>query len=259
MQGKLLYKCYIDESGDESLGSAASPWFILSAVIVRAEDERCAMNYEREAIHQIWTSRGQAAPSRIHWRDRPHSQRMRISQIIAPKPYTQIVVGVWKSRLTRPQDGGLGNHSVFYNYACKLMMERISWYVDGNNGWVDIVFSKWGSLQNTELQTYIKGALCKSNSQIRPVFDVSKIEVQPMEKLVMLRFADNCASAFGNALNPDELGNFNYYYADLLYQNLYRYGGRSSPFVYGFKVFPTEVKLTDIVTAYPHIRHWFGV
>ena len=255
---RIPFKCYVDEAGDEGLGTLSSPWFILSAVIVRDDDERTTMDYEQEALKQIWIDYGKPPPKNIHWCKRTHSQKLNIAKLIAPKLYKQIVIGIWKSKLTRPSVGGLGNRSVFYNYACKLLIERISWYVDDRNGIAEIIFSKWGSLDKTKLQAFIRGTINIPNSQIRSVFDVSKIAVHPMDKLVMLRFIDNCVSAFGNALNPDELGNINFYYADLLQHNLYRYRNRVSPWTYGFKIFP-DVSLTEFINAYPHTKQWFGL
>jgi hypothetical protein len=258
MGKKTVFNCYIDESGDEGLGSKSSPWFVLSAVIVRASDERELMNYENEAIQKVWIDNGHNPIKRIHWRERTHSQRMGIAKILAEKPYTQTLVGVWKEKLTRTKENGLRNRSMFYAYACKLILERISWYVDNNNGHANIIFSHWGSLQKQELQNYICGYMKTIDCQIRPVFDVSRIEVVPMNELVMLRFADNCASAFGNALNPDEYGQLNYVCASMLKNNLYKYKARKGKvWGYGVKIFPAEASQDEFLRYYNQAACWF--
>ncbi len=250
---KNIYNCYIDESGDEGLESR--PWFVLSAVVVDVNNEKTVKEYEGECKQKVWLDNKMPCPASIHWKARTYPQRKAMARILVTKPYIQIVVGIWKPKLD--ENSGFSDRNILFRYASKLLLERISWLVDSRHGWVNITFSNRGGFDLCELQRYISLISNSYGNQIKPVFDPMKIKVLNSSGIVMLRTADNCASTFGNAFNPDDYGGLNPECANMLQVKLYRRGYPGKLWGYGLKVFPSKVTQKMLEAEYPFIRDWF--
>jgi hypothetical protein len=243
------FSCYVDESGDDGCSPRATPWFFVGGVIVRNDQEREARNGLDEIKETIWTSRGQKAPRLLHWQERKHQHRLAMAGIWSSKPITASFVGICK-RFLNPDAMLHQDSDYLYRYAIRFLLERISWYVHEQGGSVDdLVLSNRARLDKNDLVTYISKAMSQSGSQIRPVFDLSRVKVSNPELLDMLQVADHFVSAAGNAFNPNEYGDVQPFYLERLKSRLYRRQGKLAS--YGLKLFPQAVNWP--VADYPFL------
>jgi len=249
-----IFHAYSDESGDE--GKNSKRWFINTAVIVRDEDENEVKNYELELKQSIWENKGMTAPKIIHWNEiTQHTVRKMISEHLGKKPFVSISICIDKRALPEIND-----RDIFFQFTCKLLIERVSWYVDDLGGRFTMTFCKRGGLTTAAIRASIAAALLERKNEIRPVFNIDDLQVQPMERYIMLRVADNNASALGNALNEDKYGCITSDYFDNLYNRVYRYKGWNRRWKYGIKIYPCEDSrkgFDNFIKEYPHTANWF--
>lgn len=245
------FNCYVDESGDEgfNFGKGSSPWFIISGILVRKELDRDLGNSIHEFINDFYLSAKNNPPKNLHWMHLSYTPRLSYVQHISRKDYKQFVVALRKDRLDKAVY--INQPIVLYRYGFKMLVERISRYVQTQAGWVNITISESKSINMNELRLYIAQEMQKKDG-IRAVFDPLAIKVSPMHQLYALRIADACASAFGNAFNPDFKGVYHSEYATPLIPKLYR-SWKGEFLRYGLKIFPENEDLTRL---YPFIEDW---
>lgn len=249
-----FFHVYTDESGDE--GKNSGRWFINTALIVQDENHEEVKNYERELKNSLWEDRGMDAPPMLHWNKLTnHTVRRKISRHLGKKPYVSISICIDKTSLI-----GMDDRDIFFHFTCQLLVERVSWYVDDLGGRFNMTFSKRGGLTTATIQAAVTTAMNERKSEIRPVFDLEQLSVQPMEKYILLRAVDNNASALGNALNKDKYGELTPEYFSNMSSRMYRYKERNRVWKYGLKVFPSaEGKdgYDGFIADYPHAENWF--
>lgn len=64
------YNCYIDESGCEGFDfqKGASPWFVLSAIIVKNSEDKGVGDAVDEFVYAYYKKKGRVQPKNgIHW------------------------------------------------------------------------------------------------------------------------------------------------------------------------------------------------
>jgi hypothetical protein len=235
-------------------GPRASRWFFVSACIIRAAEGPRVSSYIEESKDRAWRNYGRTPPEILHWRNLKHPQKLAIAPIFSSRNYTQIIVGFWKSQLNRQRM--LQDNEYFYRYACRLLLERVSWYVDDLNGWVRIIFSNTRRFDLHTFRQYISALMREDNTQIRAVFDVGELRVSDANAVQLLSLPDNSLSAFANAFNPDNLDNLNYFYSPHVVPHLYSYQNRGI-WRYGFKVMPHEITVANLQNEYPFTQGWF--
>ncbi len=245
--------CYVDESGDTSLNPRSSHWFFLSACIVRADRAQHVSSYIEEAKEIIWRAQGRQPKEKLDWKGLTHPQRGALLPIFTSRPYTQIIVGMWCSQVTRPQKLQEANWA--YRYACRYLIERISWFARDNGGFVRITFSKTDRLNIAELKKYIGGEMALPSSQIANSFNVDDIRESTMSQTQLLMLADNAASSFAAGFNPDSYGVTYPHHTAPALNHLYSYG-RRGVWTYGFKTIP-NVNMQMLKQAYPFTNSWF--
>jgi len=243
MATKPLFRCYIDESGDEGFrfDRGSSPWFFLSGIIVNTIDDADVRGVIDEAVKKIWIDRNQTPPQLLHWRNLGHNKKIVVAKLLAQKPFCQIAVGICKPKIQRQTTLRCSDH--LYRYMARFLLERVSWYVDEAGGWVELVFSNRNKFDKDTLETYVVQIMRTPGAQIRPVFDPAQILVRNPAQLRMLQVADCCTSAVANAFNPDHYENVHPYYLETIRCNLYRRGGKL--FSYGLKLFPNRMPVED--------------
>jgi hypothetical protein len=249
---KPQFNCYIDESGDEGLSLKSKPWFILTTIIVNSNDEDHIRGFEDDCKRRIWFENNHThAPAQIHFRQLTHSQKVGVARVLSEKPFVQIVAAFLKPKLAKESIFGI--NETFYRYATRYLVERISWYVDDRNGEANLIFSNRRNFKIRELIDYIM-LLMKTETQVRKVFRSNNIRAKNPDTEELLRAADVSASAYGNALNPDEFGIINYQSANELKDHFYRYRN-GKIWTYGFKAFPcTQLELES---THSHCSGWF--
>ena len=247
MPKKRLFRCYIDESGDEGFkfDRGSRPWFFLTGVIVEDKDEPLVRGTVDRIVKKIWLDRNQSPPAMLHWKDISHNAKIVVATELSNQPFCFISVGIWKPKLQ--PTSFMRKSDPLFRYASRMLLERASWYVNDNEGEAEIIFSSRNRLLLVELQTYISRVIGMT-SQIRPVFDPLKIRVRTPDKVKMLQIADACASATGAAFNPDIYGNLQPFYLEILKGRLYRREGRLLSYV--LKLFPDD----NLQTEYPFVE-----
>lgn len=129
-----------------------------------------------------------------------------------------------------------------YLWALRLLLERISQYVQDNDGDQAIVtFSHLKGFKPQKLHDYREALEASDRADIRwQVFNGHRFRINSPEAIELLQVADITASALFKAIEPDAFGNTEPRYLDELRPKLYR-RGRANITSYGLKTFPTEV------------------
>ena len=225
----------MDEAGDEGFtwrpdGSGASPWLVMTAVIVDAADD-LAVSHAVDRIKARLNFPDARKP--LHWVERRrHIQRKVIIQEVAGEPITVVVIGINKKAVTV---SFLKRSPALYLYATRLLLERVSWFVGDAGARVDCVFENKTALSYDALRAYVTSLMATAKlSQMRSVIDGIRPTTKGQSK--MLQIADVCAGAAYAALAEDEYGNHEPSYLTALSPRLYRRGG--NVFSYGLKLFP---------------------
>jgi hypothetical protein len=125
-----------------------------------------------------------------------------------------------------------------YLFALRMLLERISWYVDEHRGGEAVVtFAHLKRFKVIKLHNY-RVILEMLPTTIRwRVFHGRPFHVADMKTRELLQLADACASALYKAVEPDEYGNRETRYQESLDPLVYR-RGRAPVTSYGYKVFP---------------------
>ena len=126
------YKIYIDEAGDLGM-QRGTKWFIISAVMVPETEEP----YIRNTISNI---RNKFNLKEIHLRklNAFYNTSYIVSQI-SQHEFTIAYV------LMDTDICPLKNSILTYNYMCRFLLERVSWFLRDNNAIGDIILSSRGT------------------------------------------------------------------------------------------------------------------
>jgi len=234
VEGRIPFECYIDESGDEGTSEASKPLFILAAAVVRKSDEANVRDVIDIVKQRGWIVQGQTPPSDLQFKKLRHKHRVLYADALAKKDFCYITVGILKTHLE--ENAHSHDPRPLFRYACRLLLERMSWHVYESNGIVRKTFSDRKTFDRQSLQEYISRVMELPGNQIRPVFRPNEIRVRDCGDLLMLRVADACASSAGNALNTDDVGYCEPRYFLSISHRLYRRDGRLEGYI--LKLFP---------------------
>jgi hypothetical protein len=239
---RLLYRIYVDETGDRGWGGRSSPIFVLSAIIVRDGYEQSLVG----ALDTINQALKKPPATVLHWAEniKTHSQRKFVTRQIASLDMTIASVIVFKNPL-------MGSHSALsdpasmYNYAIRRLLERVSWFVDDAGGKASVTFAHVRRFPYERLRQYI-GLLKASPTQIRWQALTGNPKINQPSRIRPLQVADLVAGAHGSALRPDDFGAFESSYLLELVPRIYiRGSGRVTS--YGFNV----IGPSDHIKTYP--------
>ena len=212
------YIVYVDEAGDPGLKQksaaalrAASEWFVLSAVVVRASRDADTVTWlsdMREAV------RAQSrAP--LHYRKLSASNQSRVCRMLAGKDLRIFIVASHKTNMRGYQNKRLGSSTgrgEFYNWCLRLLLERVThWCANRSRcdglpvGQARVIFSERGGHNYTHLKNYIDllrmqalagTTYLKAKEIVPEVISPDLCEVRPHSALAGLQLADIAASAF---------------------------------------------------------------
>lgn len=217
------YVVYIDEAGDPGIKqkptrdlSAASEWFVVSAVVVRSSRDRDTISWVsdmREAIR----AQGRTP---IHYRKLSTSNQSRVCRMLADKDVRIFVVASHKTNMRGHQNKKIGSslgRGEFYNWCLRLLLERVTHWcanrssIEGNRIYpARIVFSERGGHDYTHLRSYIENlrfqavsgtTYLKAKEIVPEVLDPQYCDVRPHSALAGLQLADIAASAFFQGLD----------------------------------------------------------
>ena len=226
----MPYSVYIDEAGDLGIGKGTQ-WFIISAIAIERSEE---LNI-RKTMQSI---KNKLNLNTIHFRDiKDHSKRLYIVSSLAQHDFTYFNV-ICDTRKLK-----LHNSNFVYNYLCRLLIERTSWFIRDLNDTADIMLSSRGTSRDEDLKKYIQDILLNDyNNQVAKIFN--KVSYQSSPKWDMLQLADICATRMFYSYEQNKFDFTIPCYAKLLKNKLYHYNDRIIK--YGIKYFSDDMKPSDL-------------
>lgn len=238
----MLYRVYVDEAGDRGLAPASSKHFVVSAVIV-ADEHDAIVRAERDALAQTL---GRESTHVLHFRKLTHPQKIKAAQDIAGSAVAAITsVVIHKGPLGKPLPAGtmayIARPDPMYLWALRLLLERVSWYVAEHEGTGAVAtFAHVRHFKAKKLHAYRHALEQTPEVQIRRgVFDGHPFRIDSPDKVALLQLADASASALFRAVEPDDYGNTERRYLEVLSPKVYR-RGHANVTSYGLKVFPAS-------------------
>ena len=221
---------YIDEAGDLGF-QRGTQWFVLSAVIVDKQDEPQI----RTKLAQI---KARLNVNEIHLRRLPDFYKRAVAvQEINKERFTFMCVVADTNKLDYTK---IDSAATAYNYLCRMLLERVSWFLRDTNRGGDIVLSARGTSRDGELISYIKDKLLPypNNQIVENVFE--KVMAKPAGSWDLLQLADICATTTFLTYEKNGWGFRTPCFTKVLSDHLYRYCGRLDK--YGIKYFSTDMK-----------------
>lgn len=230
------FTAYIDEAGDEGIGKLAtsspggqSRWLILGASIVSREND-LKLPLWRDDILKRFPKRNSRD---LHFRNLKHEQKVVVSQMISQLPLgaclafsnkATISGSKWESTFKKP--------GYLYNYLLRYLLERITEVCARRSApegaSVHIVFSRRGGTDYQGIREYLQKMRSgdEYKKPVRPinwnVLDPENISVENHSKWAGLQMADCITSAFFTAVEPNNYGNYESRYAEIMRGNLLR-------------------------------------
>ena len=226
MDGNVNYTVYIDEAGDLGI-KRGTKWFIISAVIVPISEEP-SIRSTLSAIKTKFNIKD------IHLRkiNDFYKTAYIISQI---KLHTFTTVNILMDTDICPLKDSIKT----YNYMCRILLERVAWFLRDNDSKANIVLSSRGTKRDGELIQYIKYKLIKYDyNEIPDVF--CKIQSKPSSSWDLLQLADICATSMFKAYEINSLGFVTPCHINNLKDKIYKYNGKSDK--YGLKYYSDNMK-----------------
>lgn len=223
------YSVYIDEAGDLGFGRGTR-WFIITAVIVDKKDEPSI----RAKLSQI---KNRLNVKSIHFRElHDFNKKSFIVREIKNENFTYINVIADTSLLEKRK---IKSASIAYNFICRILIERVSWFLREKNKTGDVILSSRGTSKDAELICYIKEKLIPySGNQIAPVF--GKVTAKPSGSYDLLQLADICATTTFLAYEINGWGFRTPCFLKQIKSHIYRYNGKVDG--YGLKYFRDNMK-----------------
>lgn len=221
---------YIDEAGDLGF-KRGTQWFVLSAVIIDKDEEPAI----RQTVSQI-KSRLNINEIHLH-KIADFYRRAYIVQEFAKEQFTYVNVIVDTHKLNLAM---AASSSVAYNYICRMLLERVSWYLRDTNRVGDIVLSARGTSRDQELIEYIKSRLLPytDNQIVSTVF--GNISAKKANSWDMLQLADVCATTMFLTYEMNGWGFRTPCFSKVLQSHLYTHNGVLER--YGLKYFDQSMK-----------------
>jgi len=245
------FVAYIDESGDEGFRflpkeAGSSRWFVLSAVVLRKRNDKETV----ELLKKVRESIKKPAKTALHFRNLKHEHRVPYVRLIGSSRLRAISVLIYKPELANAESFQNNAHRL-YQYAARLLLERISWLCRDHaksgegDGSVDLVFSNRSATSYEDLRKYLTLLKDKFNPEecridwntLKP----ERVRAVNHEQLAGLQIADAVASGIFFALNLNLYGEVEPRYFELLQPRFYRRKGVLLG--YGLKLLPDYGKL----------------
>ena len=216
-----MYGVYIDEASDLGI-KRGTRWFVITAVIV-------PKNVENDIRRSIISIRNKFNLKEIHLRKLRDFYKVSyvISQI---KQFDFTIVNILVDTDILPLKDSIKT----YNYMCKILLEKVSWFIDNNNATGEIVLSSRGTKRDGELIDYINNKLLGyEGNKIKDVF--TSVKSKAASEWDMLQLADICATSMFWSHEVNSLGFITPCHMNNLKNKLYRYNGRTVQ--YGMKYY----------------------
>ena len=272
------YIAYIDESGDDGLKTVrpidpmgSSEWFVLSAVVIRADREKETL----DEVRRIRSRLSRMIRPDIHFRHMRDENKLLVCKEIAGLNARCFAVVSNKRNMRRyhnPSAAAVWSRNPFYCWITRLLLERVTTFCEarsrvdyGSPKPVKIVFSHRGGLSYGQLCAYLyklrdqsrAGTLYLGQGDLAwSVVDLNQITSADHGQLEPLQLADCVASAFyeGVALKPN--GTCNPEFAKLLKPRMWAPGGRI--WKHGVMALPFNLRLAKLQLPQRELFEFYG-
>jgi len=273
------YVAYIDEAGDFGLrrvapidGNGASEWLILSALVIRAANERATV----DGLRRLRLAARNSQPSALHFRTLNDGQKATVCDGLAEMDLRLFVVISNKQNMRRHRNdlaAGVSNtRAWFYWWLCRLLLERVTEFcarrneIDKTPGQkVRIELSRRKDLRYTELTDYLTRVWIKDQNgelvldkrkPIWSVLDLNQIYAFDHRTRAGLQLGDVVASAFYQAVNRDGVSIPDAQYAERLRGRVW---SRNRQWVdEGFTVWPTTLRFLRLDENQKRVFRHYG-
>jgi hypothetical protein len=235
------YKCYIDESGDEGIGTAGSRWFILGALIVPQE-------FENDLLQVVTAAKQRLGVKTLHWTKlKKHVQKQFVCNELLKGNWAYCCVATDKTHKNIVGAPNLKVKDQLYCYTVKLLFERLSWYARDNGNRVAIpIFEFRSGTSYKDMNDYIEKLSCWIPADAVQIswknIEFRNYKLMPKDKCALLQASDCVVGAIKDGLEYGKLGLVEPSYIQTLSNRLYRRGGNL--FSYGLKFL--HIKQRDI-------------
>lgn len=251
------FVAYIDESGDEGFtfradGSGSSRWLVLSALVMRKENDHLVVQTARQARELLRKPPKHA----LHFRDLKHEQRVALARLIGQMPSRTVSVLIHKPSIPEPENFQQEAYSL-YRYASRLLLERVSWLCRehrkkaAGDGKVELIYSNRSAMSYEDLRGYLHQLRLGAESRdIRVdwnVIDPDHVKAVNHDQLAGLQLADAVATSAYYAVTPNLYGDIEDRYFRLISSMIYRHEHRVDG--YGLKFWCADRAVVDRVLA----------
>ncbi len=249
------FVAYIDESGDEGFtfrpdGSGSSRWLVLSALVVRKENDHLIVQTAKQARDLL------RKPPRhpLHFRNLKHEQRVALARLIGQLSSRIVSVLIHKPSIAEPETFQQEAYAL-YRYASRLLLERVSWLCrdhrmrDVGDGQVELIYSNRSAMSYDELRQYLHQLRTDTERRdIRVdwnVIDPDRVKAVNHDQLAGLQLADAVATSIYYAVNQNPYGDIEDRYLRLIATNIYRHEQRVEG--YGLKFWCAQREVIERV------------
>ena len=261
------YVAYIDEAGDDGLyrslrpddPNGASEWMVMSAIVVKAENDAATVTWLREIIDEL----DQHQVSHLHFRRLTEAKKSAVCARLAGYPLRCFTVMSHKQNMRNYRNisaemARVNRTAWFFCWLSRLLLERVTAYCahraakdHGGPRVVRIEFSDRGGVKIDDIKAYYR--YLREQSRMGMLYidrfdlawsalDVQHLVVHPNRMRAGLQLADIASSAFFQAVERTQSGLTRPQPAKLLLprvcQRPTRHGGR---YGYGLKIMPTWI------------------
>jgi hypothetical protein len=268
------FVAYIDEAGDPGIRGVqpvdpkgASEWFIVSAVVVRAENDPKSVEWVRQLRTDLRLNQG----PQLHYKTLNATRRLAVCERLAKLDCRIFVVASHKPNMNQYRNdraAKVGGQMPFYNWCTRVLLERVTAYCHrramtewNEPRFIRLDLSRAGGLNYDQLIAYHEYLRRQTN----PVLSAGKIEwdmlhpdlYRPVESHLSagVQIADIAASAFYQAAHSEQ-PNWDVKYAKALGPRLARAGRTVAN--HGLVLMPFQAKLRQLNDSQRTIFEHYG-
>lgn len=272
------YIAYIDEAGDPGLRRVrpidpigGTEWMILSAVLIRAENEANILSWHKELVEDLNIRQRKD----IHFRDLSYPKKDKVCLALSGYPARIFVVASNKKNMRQYRNHRaekIPSNQWFYNWLVRILVERITHYVErhsvknfGKPRHVTFEFSERGGHSYDQTAAYhaLLAQQAKGSGPLLDkwvpkwnVMDWRLVKAYPHKTRVGLQFADIVASAFFAAVDNLDSGPCEVRFAKALRPRVASLDNRHAD--YGLVLQPTPPTRGRLTNDQQEIFRYYG-
>ncbi len=233
MNEKIKSTVYVDEAGDLGV-CRGTQWFVLTAVVVDKNDEKTIRN-------KLSAIKTRLNVQEIHLRKiTDFYRRGFIVRELSTESFTYMNI---IADTTKFDTGKISSPITAYNYLCRMLLERVSWFLRDTGREADVVLSARGTSKDNELIEYINEKLLDNNGINIAKGVINSVTAKSAGSWDLLQLADVCATTTFLAYEKNGWGFITPCFIRTLTDHLYTHNGTIRS--YGIKFFTPEMKQTQ--------------